>query len=325
MTGSSDALNAWLERLDDASKAQIRRAAVVADNEVAARFEEPLAAVDHALAPATWHHRVADDGVVHLHGDVSTEQLNALRDALLQLKPWRKGPVVFHGINNTFTIDAEWQSHWKWQRLVEYLPELRNRVVVDVGANNGFYSYHLAEASPRALVSIDPTALYAAQCAALYKASSPRGASFAALGLEVLEHAPGSIDVLLLMGILYHHSDPVGVLRLCRDALAPGGDLVIETIVIAGEEPHALFPARRYTGARGFYFLPTLPCLHAWVLRSGLQLQNVSEPSYTSVQEQRTTAWREGPSLAEGLDSNDPRRTIEGYPAPQRIILHCTR
>lgn len=325
MTGSSDALNAWLERLDDASEAHLRSAAVSAADEVTTRFEAPLAAITGAMSPSSWRHTVDSEGIVHLHGELSAAQLNALKAALLQLKPWRKGPVVFHGQTSSFTIDAEWQSHWKWQRLQDHLPELCDRVVVDVGANNGFYSYHLAELSPRALISVDPTALYAAQCSALYQASSPQRAAFTPLGLEVLAHTPASVDVLLLMGILYHHSDPVGVLRLCRDALAPGGDLVIETIVIAGDEPHALFPSRRYTGARGFYFLPTMSCLQAWIRRSGLQIQSVSEPSYTTAEEQRSTAWREGSSLAEGLDSDDPKRTVEGYPAPQRVILRCTR
>lgn len=325
MDGRDAALNAWLQRLEPDRRAAVQAACDAGWREVSARFGDALSAAQPCLTAQPWRLNIGGDGVLHLHSAAAPDTLRALAKALQLLKPWRKGPIVFHGRDDAFTIDAEWQSHWKWQRLVGFLPEIRDRVVLDIGANNGFYSYHLAEYRPSALVSIDPTSLYAAQCAALYAASTPPGASFAPVGLDVLHHAPASVDVLLLMGILYHHSDPVGVLRLCRDALTKGGDLLIETIVIEGEGDVALFPSGRYAGARGFYFLPTLRCLESWIRRSGLRVHTMSAPAFTTPEEQRSTAWRDGPSLAEGLHPDDASRTIEGHPAPQRVILRCGR
>ncbi|MES2604071.1 MAG: DUF1698 domain-containing protein, partial [Pseudomonadota bacterium] len=35
-----------------------------------------------------------------------------LRDTLMQLHPWRKGPFDLFGLH----VDTEWRSDWKWNR-----------------------------------------------------------------------------------------------------------------------------------------------------------------------------------------------------------------
>src|SRR5699024_7847717 len=92
------------------------------------------------------------------------------------------------------------------------------------------------------------------------------------LGLEALTHCPQSAELLLLMGILYHRTDPLETLRLCANTLARGGRMLLETIIIPGEGSHALFVPRRYAGAKGFYWLPTEACLHAWLRRANLRV-----------------------------------------------------
>jgi tRNA (mo5U34)-methyltransferase len=41
----------------------------------------------------------------------------------------------------------------------------------------------------------------------------------------------------------------------------------------------------------------------------------------TTPEEQRATPWSTGHSLKESLDPNDPSRTVEGHPAPRRVLV----
>ena len=47
-----------------------------------------------------------------------------------------------------------------------------------------------------------------------------------------------------MLSILYHHTDPVGLLKKMRQALAPGGKLIIDCQGIAGEESMCLVPEK---------------------------------------------------------------------------------
>ncbi|WP_168236940.1 DUF1698 domain-containing protein, partial [Campylobacter fetus] len=44
----------------------------------------------------------------------------------------------------------------------------------------------------------------------------------------------------------------------------------------------------------------------------------------TDFNEQRKTQWIYGESLENFLDPNDPKLTIEGYPAPKRVYVRLS-
>jgi len=50
----------------------------------------------------------------------------------------------------------------------------------------------------------------------------------------------------------------------------------------------------------------------------------VIDQSMTTVAEQRSTEWMTFDSLREALDPNDSTRTIEGWPAPHRVVMTAT-
>ena len=92
--------------------------------------------------------------------DVTKAQLKQL---LLQLNPWRKGPFDLFGV----TIDSEWRANLKWARLAEKISDLRDRRVLDVGCGNGYYLFRILGEGARLALGIDPTQLFIAQFAAL--------------------------------------------------------------------------------------------------------------------------------------------------------------
>ena len=123
------------------------------------------------------------------------------------------------------------------------------------------------------------------------------------------------------MGILYHRKSPIEHLLELKDCLLPGGELVLETLVIAGDAQQVLVPEGRYGQMPNVWFLPSVPALMLWLRRAGFKEVRCVDESLTSTDEQRTTNWMRYQSLAEFLDPMDSSLTIEGYPAPRRAVI----
>ena len=239
------------------------------------------------------------------------------RELLMQLAPWRKGPFDVGGVH----IDAEWRSDLKWRRFENAIAPLAGRRVLDVGCGNGYYALRMAEAGASAVLGIDPTLLYVMQFLAVTAHRGPLPVAVLPLRLEELPDASPAFDSTFSMGVLYHQRSPIEHLRQLRATLRPGGQLVLETIFIPGEESYACTPADRYARMKNVWLLPTLAELATWLRRTGFRDIEIVDTSVTSGDEQRSTEWMRFESLAEALDPDDPGRTVEGWPAPRRVVV----
>lgn len=262
------------------------------------------------------------------HGDfgrwqAALEQLRAAdnaderRNSLLQLAPWRKGPFDVGGIQ----IDAEWRSDLKWARLSDAVAPLAGRNVLDVGCGNGYYALRLHEEGANAVLGIDPTLLYVMQFLAVTYASEPLPVKVLPLRMHELPDAPRVFDTTFSMGVLYHQRSPIDHLRQLRGTLRPGGQLILETIFVPGDDSCARTPADRYARMKNVWLLPTVRELTTWLQRTGYRDIELINESVTTSEEQRATEWMSFESLAEALDPNDSSKTVEGWPAPRRVIM----
>ncbi len=262
------------------------------------------------------------------HGDFSKwrevlEELNAesadtavTRELLLGLSPWRKGPFQVGGVD----IDSEWRSNLKWERLADGIAPLDGRAVLDVGSGNGYYALRMRDAGARAVIGVDPTILYVMQFLAV-RQFDPAGRVFVLpFRLEELPAEPRAFDTTFSMGVLYHQRSPLDHLRQLRGTLRSGGQLVLETIYMPGKESFACTPEDRYARMRNVWLLPTIAELTTWLRRSGFRDIEIVDQSVTTTDEQRSTEWMTFESLAEALDPADPGRTVEGWPAPRRVV-----
>jgi len=240
---------------------------------------------------------------------------------LMKLSPWRKGPFHVHGI----TIDAEWRSDLKWDRLIDRIEPLAGRSVLDVGAGNGWYCLQMFEEGADVVIGIDPTVLFVVQFEAIRKLSNAHNTHVLPLGLEDLPPKTEAFDTTFSMGVLYHRRDPQQHLRELLETLKPGGELVLETLILPGDDRRIHEPADRYARMRNVWHLPTISALQCWVLDAGFERPRVIDVSTTTSGEQRSTEWMPFESLAEALDSQDAGLTIEGLPAPTRAILSCRK
>jgi len=249
--------------------------------------------------------------------DVSAVQRDRLKEVLLGLKPWRKGPFDIFGIQ----IESEWNSALKWRRVAPHIAPLTGRRVLDVGSSNGYYLFRMAAQTPRLILGIEPYAVYYYQFQALqHFVQAPRTYCLP-LKLEDLTGISGWFDSLFCMGILYHRRSPLDTLAQLRRLLIPGGQLILETLIIEGDADTALFPRNRYACMRNVFFIPTVGCLQNWMARCGFSHIRCVDVTPTTLEEQRKTPWIDSDSLDTFLDPHDGRHTQEGYPAPVRAVV----
>lgn len=243
-----------------------------------------------------------------------------LRELLMGLHPWRKGPLQLDDV----TIDTEWRSDWKWARLKDAIAPLDGRRILDVGSGNGYYALQMRKAGAATVIGVDPTLLFAMQFLAINVFEQDPAIFILPCRLEETPPANKVFDTTFSMGVLYHQRSPVRHLDDLRATLRPGGQLVLETIYVPGEESYACTPADRYARMRNVWLLPTLAELTTWLRRTGYRDIDIVDTSLTTTDEQRSTAWMTFESLREALDPDDPTRTVEGWPAPHRVLVTAT-
>jgi tRNA (mo5U34)-methyltransferase len=240
-----------------------------------------------------------------------------LKDHLMRFHPWRKGPFSLFGT----TIDTEWRSDWKWQRVAPHLAPLSGRKVLDIGCGSGYHCWRMHGAGAGFTLGIDPTPLFAIQFRVLQKYLQYDNVQMLPIGIEDLPKELRCFDTTFSMGILYHRKSPINHLIELRDTLRSGGELVLETIVVDGEEGYSLVPSGRYGKMGNVWFLPTVDTLISWLKKVKFRNVRCVDLNQTSIEEQRTTEWMTFQSLKDFLDPNDPNKTVEGYPAPKRAVI----
>lgn len=240
-----------------------------------------------------------------------------IRTALEALIPWRKGPYWIHGIH----IDTEWRSDWKWDRVVPHLAPLKNRLILDVGCGNGYHCWRMLGEGAQRVIGIDPSPRFVVQFHAIKHFAGAHPIDVLPVGIEDLPPKLHAFDTVFSMGVFYHRRSPMDHLRELKEALRPGGQLVLETLVIEGGLGDVLVPEGRYAKMNNVWFLPSCATLLSWLHKMGFQNPRVVDICTTSTDEQRSTEWMRFHSLPEFLDPADASRTTEGHPAPMRAVF----
>ena len=236
---------------------------------------------------------------------------------LMQLHPWRKGPLELGGQ----LIETEWRSDWKWERVAPHV-DLSGQRVLDIGCGNGYFGLRMLGAGAEFVIGIDPTLLFVMQHLACRHFSGDLPNYVLPLGIEDLPEEPVSLDTVFSMGVLYHRRDPVRHLERIRSLLKVGGTMVLETLVLPKSRGgDLLIPEDRYARMRNVWAVPGTERLLTWVEEAGFRRVEVVDVTATTTSEQRSTQWMRFESLEQALDPEDFSLTIEGLPAPERAVL----
>ncbi|MBU2885113.1 tRNA 5-methoxyuridine(34)/uridine 5-oxyacetic acid(34) synthase CmoB [Gilvimarinus agarilyticus] len=255
---------------------------------------------------------------VSVAGQIAPETHAQLLHALQQLIPWRKGPYFLHGIH----LDTEWRSDWKWDRIKDQIAPLKNRLVLDVGCGNGYHCWRMHGAGALRVIGIDPSPRFIVQFAMIKQLlGQSLPVDVLPLGIEALPPELGAFDTTFSMGVFYHRRSPMDHLRELKATLRPGGQLVLETLVIAGNEGEVLVPPGRYAMMNNVWFLPSAPTMIGWLAKCGFKNPRTVDVCPTTTDEQRATDWMRYHSLSNFLKEDNPSLTQEGHPAPIRAVF----
>jgi len=276
-------------------------------------------AIDSLKEPIVERYILNDAIEIKLDSNYSKENLSKIEEVAKTMLPWRKGPFKI----DTLFIDTEWRSFIKYSIIEPYF-NLKDKIVGDIGCNNGYYLFKMLSHKPKKLVGFDPSAITFMQFEFINKFIKS-DIKYELLGIEHVEHYEHKFDTLFCLGVLYHRSDPIGSLKSLYKALNKNGELILDTFMIDGEEDISLTPKSRYSKIPNIYFIPTVNALKNWCIRAGFKEIEVIAIKKTELQEQRKTNWINSQSLDEFLDPNNPELTVEGYPAPKRVYIKAIK
>jgi len=207
--------------------------------------------------------------------------------------------------------------------VLPHLAPLNHRTVLDVGCGSGYHLWRMRGAGAEFVVGIDPSQLFYSQFSAIKHFNPDPSVHLLPIGIDDMPKLQ-AFDTVFSMGVLYHRKSPIDFLQQLKNQLRPGGQLVLETLVVEGDETTVLVPGERYAKMRNVWFIPSTAALLGWLARVGFQEAEVVDLNHTTLEEQRKTAWMENESLVDFLDANDHSKTIEGYPAPLRAVIIAT-
>jgi len=251
-------------------------------------------------------------------GRISREELI---DKLQAFHPWRKGPYSFFGVE----IDTEWRSDWKWERLLPYIQPLAGRRVLDVGCGNGYHGWRMRGVGAEFVLGIEPFLVSVMQFQVMQRYLQDPRHQVIPIGVEDLPANMACFDTVFSMGVLYHRRSPLDHLLELKGCLRPGGQLILETLIVEGDQETVFMPSGRYAKMRNVWFLPSVAAMTLWLQRCGFIEIACVNTNRTSHEEQHATEWMRFESLADYLDPDDGTKTIEGHPAPLRAIFIATK
>jgi tRNA (mo5U34)-methyltransferase len=246
-----------------------------------------------------------------------------LEKSLKQLMPWRKGPYQIGDLQ----LDSEWRGDMKWHRIIPYIKPLKDKVVLDVGSGNGYFTYLMAISDAKIALGIEPFLLFNYQFQAIRTLiKRPPNAFILPLHLEEMPKKP-LFDTVFSMGVLYHQKDHGLHLKQLRNVMQLGAELILETLIIDLGKVEKIIPKERYAKMRNVYCLPSTNTLRTWLEDAKFKNIKLLDITKTTSKEQQATHWigNNTQSLKDFLDPNNNDLTIEGLPAPRRAIFICQK
>jgi tRNA (mo5U34)-methyltransferase len=256
----------------------------------------------------------ADTISAPLPSDVNYEKLSEICRSLIS---WRTGPYQL----GEFALDTEWRSYIKWGRVSPLIPRNTGMRIADVGCSNGYFLYKLSSLKPAVAIGFDPVERCWLQFALLQSMLHVPNLAFLPMGILALDAFPRFFDFILCMGVIYHQRDQALAVRKLYDATRPGGQVLLESLVVPTEGELVVTPPDRYAKMRNAWTIPSAKSLETLFRNAGFRDVQVRSFGPLTSLEQRRTELAPFESLADFLDPHDPSKTVEGHPAPHTAAV----
>ena len=217
------------------------------------------AAVKQQLGSArVLHQKVDIDELPRFSPDLALSLDPKVRSQLLaqveSLQPWLQGPFFLGG---DLIVGGVWGSHDRWQILDEHVGDVRGRRVLDVGSNAGYDSFMFRIKGAAEVFACEPHEFI--RQARFLEGIYRTGVRFEPLGWQELDPAEhGTFDLVYCHGVLYHEAHPMAMLDRLRAMVAPGGRLLLGSMMLADPElsEYARFIPNSYYDDSTWWWVP---------------------------------------------------------------------
>jgi SAM-dependent methyltransferase len=223
--------------------------------------------VESEYDPATLVH-FADN----LTGPLDPAERERLIARARELAPWLQGPFL---LGDDLVVGGLWRIDTRWAHLGEQLPDdLGGIRVLDVGSNAGYDPFMFKRRGAGEVIACEPFEFIeqAHFLESIYKS----GVNFQRIGWQELSHEEyGSFELVHCHGVLYHEVDPMGLLTRLFEMTAPGGTLLLGSMMFGEAERSGLsrFVPRAYFRDHTWWWVPGPEALKAMIGAAGFEVE----------------------------------------------------
>jgi SAM-dependent methyltransferase len=233
--------------------------------EVTHQLGEPDS-VDSAFDPSTLV-RFSPD----LPERLTPEERERLVARARELEPWLQGPFLLGG---DLVVGGVWRIDSRWENLDKEIPDLAGLRVLDVGSNAGYDPFMFSLRGAAEIVACEPFEFI--EQARFLESLYRTGVDFQQIGWQELSPAEhGSFDFVHCHGVLYHEVDPVGLVTRLYEMTAPGGTLLIGSMMLADPALSDLsrFVPRAYFRDNTWWWVPGPIAMRSMIEHVGFEIQ----------------------------------------------------
>jgi tRNA (mo5U34)-methyltransferase len=189
-----------------------------------------------------------------------------------ELEPWLQGPFLLGG---DLVVGGLWRIDTRWANLDDQLPaDLDGIRVLDVGSNAGYDPFMFKKRGADEVLACEPFEFIeqAHFLESIYKS----GVDFQRIGWQELsQDRYGSFDLVHCHGVLYHEVDPMGLLTRLFEMTAPGGTLLLGSMMFGEPEYSDLsrFIPRAYFRDDTWWWAPGPEALESMIASAGFEVK----------------------------------------------------
>jgi SAM-dependent methyltransferase len=200
-----------------------------------------------------------------------SESEEQLEQRAAALGPWIQGPFL---LGDNLRIEGQLRSDLSWRTIAaELSSDLSGARVLDLDSNAGYNSFMFAARGAEYVLGCESSRCI--EQARFLEAIYGSGVDFQATTWQQLApRSQGRFDLVHCAGILHRELDPVGLLARLHELTAPGGTLLLGSMMLADPTMAELvrFVPLGYAGDREWWWVPGALALSAIAEAAGFEV-----------------------------------------------------